>query len=256
MTPIRTARSRSPFPAQDLARPRTSPRSSSAARAAAPGSPRVPAAGDARSARAEPGRLKSASCRSSRTRGSPTPPLETRGYRNLLLAMDPVINVELSVASSINTGYPLNWTTMLDQVRNKRASDAPPADVYYYGLVKPTDTIQQYCGGGCTAGVGYVANATSASVRVAVGIGFADATSASTMAHELGHNHGRGHAPCGNVAGADAAYPYAGGFLARGLRPALALVLRSQQDHRHHGYCNNKWISDYPYRAHRRAWPA
>ncbi|HMJ14000.1 MAG TPA: M66 family metalloprotease, partial [Polyangiaceae bacterium] len=173
-------------------------------------------------------------------------------YRELLRAMYPVNSVELSVASSVSTGYPLNWTTMLDQIRAKRASDGAPADVYYYGLVKPNDTLSQYCGGGCVAGIGYVAPATQASVRAAVGIGFADNTSASTMAHELGHNHGRNHAPCapGSISGVDAAFPHPGALIGTwGFDPRNRALFDPARTTDIMGYCNNKWISDYTYKA-------
>ncbi len=220
----------------------------------APTTPRVPAIGDAALGARRTGPLKvrivpiTANSRTPDTSENALTP-----YRELLRAMFPVNSVELSIASGITTGYPLNWTSMPDQVRAKRQSDAPPADVYYSGLVKPNDTISQYCGGGCTAGIGYVAPATSASVRVAVGIGFADNTSASTMAHELGHNHGRNHAPCapgGNIAGVDLAYPYPGALIGTwGFDPRSRALFDPGRTTDIMGYCNNKWISDYTYRG-------
>jgi hypothetical protein len=174
-------------------------------------------------------------------------------YSALLRAMYPVHSVEMTVAASVTTPYPLNWNTMLDQIRSRRASDGAAADVYYYGLVKPTDTISQYCGGGCVAGIGYVPlSATQASVRAAVGLGFADNTSASTMAHEIGHNHGRNHAPCapGSIAGVDPAYPHPGALLGTwGFDPRNRTLFDPGRTTDIMGYCNNKWISDYTYKG-------
>jgi hypothetical protein len=141
---------------------------------------------------------------------------------------------------------------MLDQIRAKRQSDAPPNDVYYYGLVRPTDTFEQYCNGSCTAGIGYVTGASTGSYRAAVGIGFGDQRSASTMAHELGHNHGRNHAPCapGSISGVDGNYPHGGGLIGVwGYDPRRRVLLDPSRTTDIMGYCSSKWVSDYTYRA-------
>ena len=69
------------------------------------------------------------------------------------------------------------------------------------------------------------------------------------MAHEVGHNHGRDHAPCPQwgIGGVDANYPYPGaatgvyGWDSRSdtLMPPTSTDLM--------GYCNRKWVSDYTY---------
>jgi hypothetical protein len=48
--------------------------------------------------------------------------------------------------------------------------------------------------------------------RVAGGVGFTGDRASSTLAHELGHLHGRLHSPCG-ATGVDPAYPYPNGAL-------------------------------------------
>ncbi|HLV67261.1 MAG TPA: M66 family metalloprotease, partial [Polyangiaceae bacterium] len=171
-------------------------------------------------------------------------------YRAMLLATYPITDVEMTVLGPMNTGYPINWPGVLDDLRAKRQSDGPPNDVYYYGLLKPTGTLREFCGGGCTTGIGYVpGRLSSGAQRVAVGIGFSDRASAETLAHEVAHNHGRLHAPCGNPDGADNNFPYSGGavgvwgfdFRAKALIPPDRTDLM--------GYCNNKWLSDYTYQA-------
>jgi hypothetical protein len=73
-----------------------------------------------------------------------------------------------------------------------------------------------------------------------------------TMSHELGHNFGRPHAPCGGVLDPDPNFPYAGGILGpQPLVDSLPLALDvispiSQTDIM--GYCNGAWFSDYNYR--------
>jgi hypothetical protein len=73
------------------------------------------------------------------------------------------------------------------------------------------------------------------------------------MTHELGHNLGRLHAPCGSVASPDPNYPYAGGVLGPtplvdSIPSALNVVSPASQTDVM-GYCNGAWFSDYNYRA-------
>lgn len=178
-----------------------------------------------------------------------------QAYRALLLALYPITNVEFSVGGMLTTDDDADWNGMLDAVRAKRQADRPPADVYYYGLLKPTATLREYCGGGCTGGIGFVPQGSGGqqpSQRVALGLAFADAASAETMAHEIGHNHGRNHAPCaqgGSISGVDEGYPQANGAI--GVYGWDSRTQRLQAPDRTDimGYCANKWISDYSYDA-------
>lgn len=175
-------------------------------------------------------------------------------YRDYLTAMFPATEVQLTVGSQLNHGFPINWSSLLDQVRSRRISENPPADVYYYGFVKPTDTFGQYCGGGCTAGIGYVlTNPNSSTSRASAGVAYASQSSARTMAHELGHNHGRNHAPspCSStISGVDQQYPYPTGSIGVWGYDHRTQVLRDPSPSTDiMGYCSNKWISDYTYRA-------
>ncbi|HEY6559180.1 MAG TPA: M66 family metalloprotease [Polyangiaceae bacterium] len=174
-------------------------------------------------------------------------------YRKLLRAMYPITDVHFSVGSPIETPHPINWSTMLDQVRAQRQSDAPPDAVYYYGLVRPTDSLAEYCAYGCTTGMGYLAEATQPSARAAVGLGFGDEESTTTLAHELGHNHGRRHSPCsmgGSVKDVDASYPYEEGYVGVwGYDPRSHTLLHPWWATDVMGYCKYKWVSDYTYAA-------
>jgi hypothetical protein len=99
--------------------------------------------------------------------------------------------------------------------------------------------------------VGFVADPGSADFRAAVGVAFGEESqiAGETLPHEVGHNHGREHAPCGDAADVDPVYPYQGGLIGVWgydrrdgslLPPDLADIM---------GYCNPQWISDYTYQA-------
>lgn len=174
-------------------------------------------------------------------------------YKKRLLALYPISDVEITVGEPYTFPNATDWAGNLDRLRQKRRADAPDPDVYYYGLLKTAASLREFCGSGCTTGIGYVtssAGANQAAQRVALGIGYADGPSADTMAHEIAHNHGRAHAPCGNgISGVDANYPYMGGRI--GVygydREQKRLVPPDRTDLM--GYCNNKWLSDYTYDA-------
>jgi hypothetical protein len=173
-------------------------------------------------------------------------------YRQQLMAMYPIDGVEFTVASQMSIAYPVDWEGTLDQMRTRRKNDNPPADVYYFGLLKPQDTFAKFCGNSCTTGIGYVADATAPSFRAAMGIGFADRASAETMAHELGHNHGRNHAPCvpkgGTISGVDPKYPFPDGRTGViGFDSRTKVMMPADTSTDLMGYCNNVWLSEYTY---------
>ena len=177
-------------------------------------------------------------------------------YKRALLEMYPIASAELSVGVTLDVTDAYDWNAMLDRVRAQRAADAPASDVYYYGMIRPTATLQEYCAGKspCTAGLGYLVStgtvSTQASQRAAIGLAYADATSSETMLHELGHNHGRGHAPCsqaGSLTDVDAAYPYSSGTIGvYGWNSRTGSVVYNYS-YDIMSYCSSRWISDYTY---------
>lgn len=134
----------------------------------------------------------------------------------------------LSLISSDSNG---KWLTVLSELNTLRATDGAPSTTHYFGIVKVT-----YNSG--VAGYGYVPG------RAAVGWDYLPSGD-GVVAHELGHNFSRPHAPCGGPANPDPAYPYAGGTIGvSGWNSGTgALVPTSWNDIM--GYCNNEWISDY-----------
>ncbi|MEW5741709.1 MAG: M66 family metalloprotease [Myxococcota bacterium] len=119
------------------------------------------------------------------------------------------------------------WGALLDDLAQVKAADGSQRN--YYGFVRVNY-------GSGIAGIGYLGQ----------GVATGRDDSLGTVAHELGHNFGRPHAPCGGVAGADPNFPYAGAKIgswgwngAQLLSPTRYVDLMS--------YCSPEWVSDYSY---------
>ncbi len=122
------------------------------------------------------------------------------------------------------------WSDLLDELRILRQMDG--SGRYYYGFVRVG-----YTSG--IAGIGYLG------FPVAVGWDYAGSAPA-VMAHELGHNFGRSHAPCG-VSG-DPNYPYPNATLGTWGYDRRNNSLKDPNAYRDlMGYCSPLWISDYTY---------
>jgi hypothetical protein len=179
-------------------------------------------------------------------------------FKSYLALMYPTSGVEYTVGDPLKVNLTVSaegngWGEALDQLAALHEDDDAGNDVYYYGLFQPTDQISQYCQGGCVAGIGFVTNTQSFSrhQRVALGLSYNNVTSAQTFAHEVGHNHGRPHSPCGGAAGPDENWPNDAGHNGAKIgwwgfeapeklhNPSTATDIM--------GYCNNQWVSDYTY---------
>ncbi|CAN5257828.1 hypothetical protein BH09MYX1_BH09MYX1_62120 [soil metagenome] len=173
-----------------------------------------------------------------------------------LLDMYPVNKVSLTVRSTpLVWGSAVDangngWGELLDAIVQLRAQDKPPSGTYYVGAFQPKDTFSSFCNGGCVLGL--AANVTGAfdvSERAVISVGYNGNQFNETVAHELGHVHGRFHSPCGGAQGTDPKYPYAGGASGvSGYRISqAALIPGGTLDLM--GYCQPEWISDDTYQA-------
>jgi len=175
------------------------------------------------------------------------------GYRATMMALYPATKVTVTVRDPFDwkeqaTADGTGWDDLLMAIVKLRADDLAPNDVYYYGAFQPASSFFKYCKGGCVAGLsGLVSDPFDATGRGSIGLGYGDEESWSTMAHEIGHAHGRAHAPCGPVERADKFYPYDGGAIGViGYDVANKQVIDSSITDIM-GYCWPKWISDYNY---------
>lgn len=140
------------------------------------------------------------------------------------------------------------WSKALSELDTLR--DTEGQNKHYYGLV-PDANFQSG-----NSGLGYVPNSvTNGDNRTSIGLDARQSFYLRTMTHELGHNLGREHAPCGGASSPDIAFPYPDG----GLGPALiydnvaeliAVISKSSDVM---GYCSGSWFSDYNY-FHVQSW--
>lgn len=176
-------------------------------------------------------------------------------YKSMMMARYPATDVEISVHSAYNwtraiSGSGDGFEDILSAITQLRRSDAVGPNVYYYGALAPKSSMSTFCGGGCVTGLSAVADTTTPFLRASVGIGFTGDESGETMAHEVGHAHGREHAPCGGAAGADPDFPYDNGGIGVWGYDILERKLKSPSNgHDMMGYCSNTWVSDYTYSA-------
>jgi hypothetical protein len=180
--------------------------------------------------------------------------LET--YRKTMYSMYPAAKVEVTARApwkftSAITADGTGFSQALQALQRLRHSDGVDDDVYYYGAFSGASSFGAYCGSGCVTGLSGVGeDASDALVRASLGIGFTGNESAWTMAHELGHAHGRYHAPCGGAAGADPDFPYTnGGIGVWGYNLLTKQLVASSKGKDLMGYCTPEWISDYTYQA-------
>lgn len=173
--------------------------------------------------------------------------------RHQLVQLYPIADVQLDLHAPVTLAADLStlegWGEALADMMELRATEAPLSDVYYMGLVRPSETLVS-----TTAPIDGLGNIpldpADASMRAALTIGYTGTPSALVLAHELGHLHGRYHSPCGGAAGPDVNYPHPVAALGVTGYDSMHDTLVLSQDFRDlMGYCDPRWVSDYTYAA-------
>lgn len=171
-------------------------------------------------------------------------------------AMYPVRSATVEVAAANDwSGQILangqGFSDVLYALSNTRdaAKDEDP-NTYYYALFNPANSFASFCGSSCTVGLSNLAySANYPFLRASVGVGFTEYDIAGeTLVHELGHAHGRYHAPCGGPAQVDGYYPYTGGGIGSWGYDQRSQTLLDPSDFTDMmGYCDPIWVSDYTF---------
>jgi hypothetical protein len=158
------------------------------------------------------------------------------GYMQALVSMFPIQEYDVDLRAPFTTSHSARtaagWSSILGELRALRTVEG--SGRYYYGVLRaPSGTPY--------GGLGYIG--------LPVAIGHDQASGGpGTFAHELGHNFGIGHAPCGNPSYVESGYPHAGGRIGtfgydmvnRSLKsPSATFDLMS--------YCGPAWISDWTF---------
>ncbi len=141
-----------------------------------------------------------------------------------------------------------DWGDLLTEISQLRSQADVPDNTYFYGLFNADDSLAAFCGGGCILGLSQLGGPQDVWSRASIGIGFSGATSAETMVHEVGHAHGRDHAPCGLYGQpADPQFPHDDGSLGVVGYDIVSgdLIAPTRKDMM--SYCEPIWVSDYTY---------
>lgn len=177
---------------------------------------------------------------------------QLEAYRQLFMKLYPTTEVVLTVGPTFGWGSSISaggggWDTLLNAISQERQSAAAAFDEYYYGIFEPASSFGAFCGGGCVAGLGFIGEPGGEYSRAAIGLGYSGESALWTAVHEVGHNHGRPHSPCGGVSGADPGYPHAGGDIGEWGMDIFSKQLLSPNYKDLMSYCEPSWISDYVY---------
>lgn len=178
--------------------------------------------------------------------------------RQRMLALYPAADVSVTAIAplpwnSTISPFGQGWDTLLNAIAAHRDTTGASDNQYYYGLFDAMSSFSQWCGGGgCIMGLSILATQPNAAwSRASIGVGFTGGYASDTLVHEVGHAHGREHAPCGLFGQqSDPGYPHAEAKIGvwgwdiveeRYYSPTAAVDFMS--------YCDPIFVSDYTWDA-------
>lgn len=185
-------------------------------------------------------------------------------YRSTMYRLYPTPKVDIRIRDPLPwnkavSAFGQGWGSLLQNILYWRENDISKneaaQDEYYYGAFMPTSSFFSYCQQGCVAGLssGSV-NPKDTFLRGSIGLGYPGEHSAGTFTHEIGHAHGRLHAPCapgGQIQGIDPGYPHANATLGSWGYDLVdhVLVDPGGKSRDMMSYCEPSWVSDYTFAA-------
>jgi len=187
-----------------------------------------------------------------------TTPEQLERYREGMFKLFPTPEIEITVREPLGwdrevQAFGNGWGPLLQAILNLRRSEGAARNEYYYGIFSPKDSFSSYCNRGCIAGLSSLSpDPENDYVRGSIGLGFDGDRSVGTFIHEVGHAHGRRHAPCGLGPNqeSDGNYPYSNAQLGVWGYDLISKVLVDPVDNKDvMSYCDPRWISDYQYSA-------
>ncbi|MGC8780437.1 MAG: DNRLRE domain-containing protein [Anaerolineae bacterium] len=157
---------------------------------------------------------------------------------NIWISEEDPLDANYNYTDQSGEGCGEGWDELLDDLWWLNFwTDDPVDNLKYYGML---DENVMTGFGGC----GYTPGDESAGQVSPPG----SIAGGRTMAHEIAHNIGREHAPCGNPANPDPNYPNPDASLdVYGLDPATMTLFPAATTFDLMSYCNPRWISEYNY---------
>jgi hypothetical protein len=193
-------------------------------------------------------------------------------YLRTVRSVHPLATIATTVGSSFATNLSFGtppedggnittfWSPLLAQLDGARLASPDPTE-YWVGVVLPPNGFTYTQSGGIAyipASGASSGSGTRTALVTSAGWASDPGFTRETTAHELGHNFGRRHAPCGGPANPDPSYPYSGGLIGLtgfdvrgwmdGRSPVATVMPPTTGDIM--SYCYPvAWISDYTYRG-------
>ncbi len=160
-------------------------------------------------------------------------------------ALDVQVHAVYTTSVQLSGSYDGTWSTILNEMDALRKAEGKTNRHYYGAINNHTSggTGMAYIGGFAGIGVEWTTSVSGGSPGTNWRNG--------TFAHELGHNLGRKHAPCGGPAGVDPNYPYSNADIgAHGYDVWNARALNGSSGWSDvMAYCGYDWTSDYGYKV-------